>query len=263
MRELFRQVFETAPPSGRQIMTAAVVGSALLLYGRGHSAAISSVKLKLRRQKMMPPIGMLALLIVAIPPAAASQSLETFQTRCAKKTTIYNREGLKIAEGTDDYCLGFLEGTATAMQHAKLICPGYPLDGSLLLSVFNTYVNDQKPKDTDVAEILTTAYGRAWPCKNGGDRMAGIGEELKLARQAKAVIEAKPRKETLAVLRKANILAAAQMTTFSSAGPLNDARHKLGLALPPVMQAQPSQDKIDNAKAAIEAWINELEAAKP
>jgi hypothetical protein len=47
-----------------------------------------------------------------------------------------------------------------------------------------------------------------------------------------------------------------KMTTLSSAGPLNDARHKLGLALPPVIRAleqgKPSQGKIDNVKGTIE-----------
>ena len=94
------------------------------------------------------------------------------------------------------------------------------------------------------------------------DQMATIEEELALAKQAKAVIEAKPRNETIEVLRKANQMAAAQMTTFSSAGPLNDARHKLGLALPPIIRAleqgQPNQDKIDKAKSAIEDWMRLL-----
>jgi hypothetical protein len=41
--------------------------------------------------------------------------------------------------------------------------------------------------------------------------MASIKEELKIARQAKAAI-AKPRKETVEVLRKANQMATAQMS---------------------------------------------------
>ena len=48
--------------------------------------------------------------------------------------------------------------------------------------------------------------------------MAMIEEELKLAKQAKAAIERKHRTETIEVLRKANRMAAAQMTTFSSEG---------------------------------------------
>ena len=97
--------------------------------------------------------------------------------------------------------------------------------------------------------------------------MATIEEELKLAKQAKVVIERKPRTETIEVLHKAIQMATAQMTTMSSAGRLNDARHKLGIVLPPVIkeleQGEPSQDKIDKAKAAIDVWIKELVAAKP
>ena len=94
--------------------------------------------------------------------------------------------------------------------------------------------------------------------------MATLEEELKLAKQAKVVIERKSRTETtVEVLRKANQMAAAQMTTFSSEGPLNDARHKLGLALPVIRaleEGQPSQDKIDNAKSAIEDWMRLLKS---
>ena len=96
--------------------------------------------------------------------------------------------------------------------------------------------------------------------------MAMIEEELKLAKQAKAAIGRKHRTETIEVLRKANRMAAAQMTTFSSEGRLNDARHKLGLVLPPAIRAledRASVDKIEKAKASIDVWIKELEAAKP
>ena len=98
------------------------------------------------------------------------------------------------------------------------------------------------------------------------DQMAMIEEELKLAKQAKAAIERKHRTETIEVLRKANRMAAAQMATFASEGRLNNARHKLGLVLPPAIRAfegQASEDKIEKAKASIDAWIKELEAAKP
>jgi hypothetical protein len=87
-------------------------------------------------------------------------------------------------------------------------------------------------------------------------------EELKIAKQAKVVIEAKPRKETIEILRKANVMAAKHMTTSSSAGPLNDARHKIGLALPPLIKAleegQSTEEKINRAKEAIDTWIKHL-----
>jgi hypothetical protein len=92
--------------------------------------------------------------------------------------------------------------------------------------------------------------------------MASIEQERKLARQAKAAIEAKPRKETVEVLRKANQMATAQMRPFSTAIPLNDARHSVGLALPPLIKAfekgQSTDNKLDKAKNAIEGWIKHL-----
>jgi predicted hydrocarbon binding protein len=96
--------------------------------------------------------------------------------------------------------------------------------------------------------------------------MATIDEELAIAKQAKAAIGRKSRAETVEVLRKANRMAAEQKTTFASEGRLNNARHKLGLVLPPAIRAledQASEDRIEKAKGAIDAWVKELEAAKP
>jgi hypothetical protein len=97
--------------------------------------------------------------------SARSQSIETLQTRCAQKTLMYNRDAVKIGERLDDYCRGFLEGTLTAMQRAKLICPEHPPDGDALLSVFSIYAADQKLKGVDAAEVVAAAYQRAFPCK--------------------------------------------------------------------------------------------------
>jgi len=110
-------------------------------------------------------LAIMATLIVITPPTAWSQSIETLQTRCGQKTLMYNKEGVKIGDALDGYCLGFLEGTLTAMQHAKLICPEHPPDGSVLLSVFSTYATDQKLKGVDAAEAIAAAYQRAYPCK--------------------------------------------------------------------------------------------------
>jgi len=104
-------------------------------------------------------------LTAIIPSTARSQSIEALQTRCAQKTLEYNRNGVKIGESLDGYCLGFLEGALSTMQRAKLICPERPPDGSLLLSVFNTYVADEKLKGVDAAEAVVAAYQRAYPCK--------------------------------------------------------------------------------------------------
>jgi hypothetical protein len=90
--------------------------------------------------------------------------------------------------------------------------------------------------------------------------MAGIKEELALAKRAKVAIEGKLTKEAIEVLRKAYRMAGTQ-AAFSSGGPLRDARHNVGGALPPVAGGQPSQAKIAVAKAAIDAWIKELKGS--
>jgi hypothetical protein len=90
--------------------------------------------------------------------------------------------------------------------------------------------------------------------------MATLKEELALAKQAKAAIEGKLTNEAVEVFRKAYHMAVTQ-PALSSEGSLTDARHKVALALPKVTGAlgQPSQDQIDDAKSAIELWIEELE----
>jgi hypothetical protein len=91
--------------------------------------------------------------------------------------------------------------------------------------------------------------------------MARIEEELVFAKQAKAAIEGKLTEQAIKVLREATRIAMEQVV-FSGEGPLRDARHNVGVGLPP-MTGAPNQDNIDKAKSAIEAWIKELEAAKP
>jgi len=49
---------------------------------------------------------------------------------------------------------------------------------------------------------------------------------------------------------------------MSSGGTLNEARANVGVALSNLIHSQPTQEKIDKAKSAIQAWIQELEAAK-
>jgi hypothetical protein len=97
----------------------------------------------------------------------------------------------------------------------------------------------------------------------GGDLMAKIEEELAFAKQAKAAIGGRLTDQAIQLLREATRIAIEQVV-FSGEGPLRDARNNIGFLLPPVTEApegQPKQDDIDDAKSAIEFWIEELEAS--
>jgi hypothetical protein len=93
--------------------------------------------------------------------------------------------------------------------------------------------------------------------------MVGIDKELEAAKAAKAAINAlltaPPKSGVLTTLKNAG---RAAILNFSSGGALNEARGKVGIALSNVMDGPPTEEKIDKAKQAIEAWIKELEAAK-
>jgi len=93
--------------------------------------------------------------------------------------------------------------------------------------------------------------------------MARIEEELVFAKQAKTAIEGKLTEEAIKLLREATRIAIEQVV-FSGEGPLRDARNNIGFLLPPVTEVpegQQEQDDIDNAKSAIDFWIQELEAS--
>jgi hypothetical protein len=92
--------------------------------------------------------------------------------------------------------------------------------------------------------------------------MVSINEELRAAKAAKAAINAlltaTPKSEVLATLSKAKNAA---ILNLSSGGALNEARISVGIALSNVIHGMPTQEKIDKAKFAIEAWIRELDAS--
>jgi dihydroxyacetone kinase-like predicted kinase len=90
--------------------------------------------------------------------------------------------------------------------------------------------------------------------------MVSISEELKAAKAAKAAINALAirKSEGLTTLKHAYRVA---VLNLSSGGLLNETRGNVGIALSNLMHGLPTEDKIDNAKAAIDAWIKELEAA--
>ena len=95
--------------------------------------------------------------------------------------------------------------------------------------------------------------------------MVSINEELEAAKAAKAakaaiVLLTTSKSAALATLKKANHAA---ILNLSSGRVLNEARSRVGIALSNVIHGLPTQEKIDKAKGAIEAWIREIEAAKP
>ena len=96
-----------------------------------------------------------------------------------------------------------------------------------------------------------------------GSHMISISEELRAGKAAKAavnVLSPATLSKVRATLTKAKHDAILNM---SSGGPLNEARANVGVALSNLINSQPTQEKIDKAKSAIQAWIQELEAAKP
>jgi hypothetical protein len=92
--------------------------------------------------------------------------------------------------------------------------------------------------------------------------MASIDEELKAAQAAKAVVGAiltRPISTISAELRKAKTIAVVNLG--GGGGALNEARANVGIAISNLMDRPPMPEEINNAMAAIDAWIRELEAA--
>ena len=92
--------------------------------------------------------------------------------------------------------------------------------------------------------------------------MARIDDELKAAQAAKAIVDAlltRPISTMSAELRKAKTVAVVNLG--GGGGALNEARANVGIALSNLMDRPPMPEGINNAKAAIDAWIRELEAA--
>jgi len=95
-------------------------------------------------------------------------------------------------------------------------------------------------------------------------RMVSINEELNAAKAARSAISVlstvTPKSAVSATLRTANHAA---IVNLGSGGALNEARANVGIALSNLMHGQPTPERIDKAKSAIEAWIKELESAMP
>jgi hypothetical protein len=93
--------------------------------------------------------------------------------------------------------------------------------------------------------------------------MVKIDEKLKAAQAAKAVVGAlltRPISTISAELRKAKTIAVVNLGG-AGGGALNEARANVVIALSNLMDRPPIPEGINNAKAAIDAWIRELEAA--
>jgi len=94
--------------------------------------------------------------------------------------------------------------------------------------------------------------------------MVSIAKELEAAKAAKAMVDAlltRPISTVSAELRKAKTVAVVNLGG-GGGGALNEARASVGIALSNLMDRPPMPEEINNAKAVIDVWIKELEAAK-
>ena len=91
-----------------------------------------------------------------------------------------------------------------------------------------------------------------------GRHMVSINEELEAAKAAKAAINALAARKSEGLTTPKHAYRVAVLN-FSGEGLLNEARGIVGIALSNMMHGLPTEEKIDKAKSAIEAWIKELE----
>jgi len=89
--------------------------------------------------------------------------------------------------------------------------------------------------------------------------MTSISKELEAAKAARAVIGtlSATTKPSLSPLHHAYRIAVSHL---SNEGPLNEARKDVGIALSALVHSQPTPEKIDKAKSAVEEWIKQLRA---
>ena len=90
--------------------------------------------------------------------------------------------------------------------------------------------------------------------------MTSINKELEAAKAARAVISGLSAKTrpSLAPLHHAYRIAVLHLSDES---PLNQSRRNAGIALSALIHSQPTPEKIDKAKSAIDAWIKALEGS--
>jgi hypothetical protein len=89
--------------------------------------------------------------------------------------------------------------------------------------------------------------------------MISIDKELEAAKAARAVIStlSPTTRPSLSPLHHAYRIAVLHL---SNEGPLNEARKDAGIALSALVHSQPTPEKIDKAKSAVEEWIKQLRA---
>jgi hypothetical protein len=87
--------------------------------------------------------------------------------------------------------------------------------------------------------------------------MTSINKELEAAKAAKAVIRtlSATTRPSLTPLHHAYRIAALHLSDES---PLNQARRNAGIALSALIHSQPTPEKIEKAKSAVEEWIKQL-----
>ena len=92
--------------------------------------------------------------------------------------------------------------------------------------------------------------------------MVSVDKEWQAAKAAKAAVKTlsiRTAKTSIsATLRKANLAA---IQNLGRGGALNDARVNVGIAISNLIDGSPTPERVDKARAAIDAWIKELEAA--
>jgi hypothetical protein len=87
--------------------------------------------------------------------------------------------------------------------------------------------------------------------------MTSINKELEAAKAAKAVISAlSATRPSLTPLHHAYRIV---VLYLSNESPINEARKNAGIALSSLIHSQPTPEKIEKAKLAVDAWIKALE----
>src|SRR5688500_16714359 len=112
---------------------------------------------------------LMAIGCLASPGAwAADATNDMLQNWCSKRTIVFNKSGERVGERLDGQCAGYLRGYWEALrQMAGSECKNTnDKQPEYLLSVYQMYVKEKKPKGSDFASpVLMQAYARAFDCR--------------------------------------------------------------------------------------------------